>query len=68
MKKGEWGSVHRDLKKVEKSEVEILENGCEQTTSYVRYDNGEWLAQSVTTSDFLGRTAPAQEPGLMAQC
>ncbi len=40
-----------------------MENGCEASTSYVRYDNGEWLAQSVTTSDFLGRVVTSSRAG-----
>ena len=51
-----------NLMKVEKSEVEILDNSWKKTTSSVKYDDGEWLIQSETVSDFLGRVVATLTP------
>jgi len=42
--------------------IEILGNGWEKRTSYVKYDDGEWLMQSETLSDFLERTVSVTTP------
>ncbi|MDD2230794.1 MAG: hypothetical protein PHY48_15515, partial [Candidatus Cloacimonetes bacterium] len=45
-----------------KTESETQPDGCEKRTSYVKYDDGEWLTQSVTASDFLGRVVATTTP------
>ncbi len=52
-----------DLKKVEKWVAEILDNGYEKRTAYVQYDDGEWLTQSETVKDLLGRTVISSRAG-----
>jgi len=51
------------LKKMTKTEFDIQANGWEKTTAYVKYGDGEWLAQSETVSDLLGRTAISSRAG-----
>ena len=51
-----------ELKKAEKSETEILDNGYEKSTAYVQYDDGDWLTQSETVRDLLGRTVYVETP------
>ncbi|MDD2230873.1 MAG: hypothetical protein PHY48_15910, partial [Candidatus Cloacimonetes bacterium] len=45
------------------TESETQADGCESRTSYVKYDDGNWLTQSVTTSDFLGRVVASSRAG-----
>ncbi|MFA7174723.1 MAG: hypothetical protein WC340_15175 [Kiritimatiellia bacterium] len=51
------------LKKMTKTESDIQPNGWKKTTSYVKYDDGEWLTQSETTHDFLGRVVASSRAG-----
>ncbi|MDD2230797.1 MAG: hypothetical protein PHY48_15530, partial [Candidatus Cloacimonetes bacterium] len=46
-----------------KTESEIQPNGGKKTTSYVKYDDGEWLAQSETVNDLLGWTVTSSRVG-----
>ncbi|MDD2599622.1 MAG: hypothetical protein PHO37_10395 [Kiritimatiellae bacterium] len=50
------------LKKMTKTESDIQPNDWKKTTSYVKYDDGEWLTQSETTHDFLGRVIATTTP------
>ncbi|MCK9304429.1 MAG: hypothetical protein M0P27_03420 [Bacteroidales bacterium] len=45
-----------------KTESEIQPNGWKKRTSYIKYDDGNWITQSVTTSDFLGRVVATTTP------
>ncbi|MDD2230632.1 MAG: hypothetical protein PHY48_14695 [Candidatus Cloacimonetes bacterium] len=51
------------LKKMAKAESDIQPNGWKKTTAYVKYDDGEWIMQSVVTSDFLGRGVASSRAG-----
>ena len=51
-----------ELVKAEKSVTEIQDNGYEKRTAYVKYDDGEWLTQSETVRDLLGRTIYVETP------
>lgn len=44
------------LKMMTKTESEILSNGWEKRTEYVKYGDGEWLTKSETVKNFLGWT------------
>jgi len=44
------------MKKTEKPETYRLASGWQKTTASVKYDDGEWLVQSETVKDMLGRT------------
>ncbi|MCK9304841.1 MAG: hypothetical protein M0P27_05540, partial [Bacteroidales bacterium] len=46
-----------------KTESATLPDGCERRTSFVKYDDGDWIIQSVTTSDFLGRVVASSRAG-----
>ena len=52
-----------ELVKAEKWVAEILDNGYEKRTAYVKYDDGEWLTQSETVNDLLGRTITSSRAG-----
>ena len=43
--------------------TEILDNGYEKRTAYVKYDDGEWLALSETMKDLLGRIITSSRAG-----
>jgi RHS repeat-associated protein len=45
-----------------KTETQYQPDGCEVRSSYVRYDDGEWITQSATTQDFPGRIVATTTP------
>ncbi|MDD2230706.1 MAG: hypothetical protein PHY48_15070 [Candidatus Cloacimonetes bacterium] len=46
-----------------KTESDIQPNGWKKTTLSVKYDDGEWLTQSETVSDLLGRMVTSSRAG-----
>ncbi|MFA7149109.1 MAG: hypothetical protein WC109_09860, partial [Syntrophomonadaceae bacterium] len=46
-----------------KTELETQPDGGEVRTSFVKYDDGDWIAQSATTSDFMGRVVASSRAG-----
>ncbi|MDD2601247.1 MAG: hypothetical protein PHO37_18840, partial [Kiritimatiellae bacterium] len=52
------------LKKMTKTEFDIQPDGWKKTISCVKYYDGEWLAQSETVSDLLGRTVISSRAGI----
>jgi YD repeat-containing protein len=51
------------MKKTEKPETYRLASGWQKTTASVKYDDGEWLVQSETVKDMLGRTITSSRAG-----
>ncbi|MDD2230731.1 MAG: hypothetical protein PHY48_15200, partial [Candidatus Cloacimonetes bacterium] len=49
--------------KATKIESETQPDGGEVRTSFVKFGDGDWLTQSVTTSDFLGRVVASSRVG-----
>ncbi|MDD2230186.1 MAG: hypothetical protein PHY48_12315 [Candidatus Cloacimonetes bacterium] len=62
----EWADPVSGIDHVKETmtESETQPDGCERRTSYVKYDYKDWLTQSVTTSDFLGRVVASSRVGV----